>query len=234
MATFDVTKLPPIMRANGWKNGARLMERWFAGRAAVAPSYTFADTSTIQMDGWVLTFHRAKQVFDLLVKERIWANPKAREQISLALQRGGSTAPRYVFGDLSKDVQAIHRDYVNYRVVNFKWDDLDDMTAALGNFAFHVAVSGEVQRLPAGQRQIAITEVGIYIRDSYDFNGDQLLGFWNADDNKVSMVNPLAGTSVTNADFRAWRDANNAGGDFLVFSDVKRIKLDLPDVFTLP
>ncbi len=123
-------------------------------------------------------------------------------------------------------------DYVNYRVVSFGFSDLDDMSAALGNFAFRVLIGGSVAPAPGGAHfQVTITEVGIYIRDSYDFNGDQDLGYWDDTDNSVSMINPLSGTKVTNADFRAWRTRNGRGGDFLVFSDVKRTTLRPPDSF---
>ncbi len=79
--------------------------------------------------------------------------------------------------------------------------------------------------------QVSITEIGIYIRDSFDFNGDQFLGFWDDSDNSVSMLNFLSGTSVSNEDFRDWRTQNRRGGDFLVFSDLKRIVLSTPDTF---
>jgi hypothetical protein len=81
---------------------------------------------------------------------------------------------------------------------------------------------------------VTAREVGVFMRDSYDFNGSQFLGFWDDKDNSVSMFNPLAGERVSNDHFRAWRAANKRGGDFLVFSDVKRVPLSEPDVFTVP
>ncbi len=162
--TFDITKIPGIMRSKTWLNAARLMDSWFSRPSGVAPAYGPPDTATIRMDTWVLRFPRARQVYDQLIRERVWA---------------GSVAPA-----------------------------------------------------PGGARfQVTITEVGIYIRDSYDFNGDQDLGYWDDTDNSVSMINPLSGTKVTNADFRAWRAPNGRGGDFLVFSDVKRTTLRPPDSF---
>ncbi len=43
----------------------------------------------------------------------------------------------------------------------------------------------------------------------------------------------LSGTSVSNEEFRDWRTQNGRGGDFLVFSDVKRMVLNPPDTFYL-
>jgi hypothetical protein len=119
-------------------------------------------------------------------------------------------------------------------VVGFGSSDLDDMSAALGNFAFRVAVAGGVTPIPRTQRfEVIIAEVGVYVRDSYDFNGDQFLGFWDDQDNAMSMINPLSGTGVSNSDFRAWRDRNGKGGDFMVYSDVIKMRLAVPEVFSI-
>jgi hypothetical protein len=80
---------------------------------------------------------------------------------------------------------------------------------------------------------VTITDVGVYLRDSYDFNGDQHLGFWDDSDNSVSTLNFLSGTRVTNEDFRVWRNANGRGGDFLIYSDVWWTHLTTPDKFVI-
>jgi len=61
---ITLTNIPRIMRHHGWNNGARLMEIWFSRPPAIKPSYGPPETSTIKMDTWVLTFPRARQVFD--------------------------------------------------------------------------------------------------------------------------------------------------------------------------
>jgi hypothetical protein len=47
----------------------------------------------------------------------------------------------------------------------------------------------------------------------------------------MSMIDPVAGTEATNADFRSRRTANNKGGDVRVLSDVRRITSAAPDSF---
>jgi hypothetical protein len=145
------------------------------------------------------------------------------------LARSGSS-----FGNLTRPAPDLDPDYINFRTVDFGVSDLDDMTAALGNFAFRVVVAGEVEPLTGrGGHRVTIRQVGVYVRDSFDFNGDQFLGYWDDSDNSVSMMNPFSGTGVSNADFRAWRTANSRGGDFLVFSDVKLTSLTSPSSFTV-
>jgi hypothetical protein len=235
--SLTLTNIPTIMRSHGWGNGARLMDIWFANPSAIAPAYASPDTTTIVMDSWVLTFPRAKSVYDQLMADRIWANTAAQGQIAALLRRKGLlTSGASSFGDLTQPVDGLDADYINFRTVSTSglFSSLDDMDAALGNFTFHVVVAGSVEPDVGGNGWlVTINQVGVYVRDSYDFNGDQFLGYWDDSDNSVSLVNPLSGTKVTNASFRDWRTANNAGGDFLVYSDVKLTTLDSPDTFVI-
>jgi hypothetical protein len=252
--SLALTNIPAIMRHHNWRNAARLMEIWFSRPSAVAPAYSAADTRTIRIDAWALTFSRARQVYDQIIREKIWFNAAGQREIGAMLRRQGAlTGTGRSFGNLSRPVQAQDRDYINQRVVDFGLGDLDDMSASLGRFTFRVLVAGRTtavrgssgaggtrpptMNLPAVPRsatfQVSIAEVGIYIRDSFDFNGDQFLGFWDDSDNSVSMLNFLSGTSVSNEDFRNWRARHGRGGDFLVFSDIKCIALGSPDTFYL-
>lgn len=235
--SLTITNIPAIMRSKKWFNGASLLDIWFSRPPAIAPKYGLSVTTTILMDHWVLTFPRARQVYDGLMRERIWANPAAQREIAEMLRRKGFLIPEtsQSFGNLAQPVQLQDNDYINYRIVNFGLLDLDDMSAALGNFAFRVVVAGGVTAAGSGRSeyQVTITEVGVYIRDSFDFNGEQFLGYWDDSDNSVSMINPLSGTGVSNSDFRDWRSKNGKGGDFLVFSDIKRTTLNPPDTFVV-
>jgi hypothetical protein len=81
----------------------------------------------------------------------------------------------------SQNVQVLDTDYINYRIVGgsyyndnyYYYSGLDDMTAALGRFVFRVLIAGSVIPL-SGSRQyrIEIRDMGVYVRDSFDFNGD--------------------------------------------------------------
>ncbi|MBI4584791.1 MAG: hypothetical protein HY717_12315 [Planctomycetes bacterium] len=234
--SLTLTNIPRIMRSKGWGNGARLMDIWFSRPSAVAPAYGLPDTATIKMDRWALTFARARSVYDQLIRDRIWVNSAAQAEIAKMLRRKGlpasGSAPRS-FGNLSQPVELQDPDYINQRIVSFGLSDLDDMSAALGNFAFRVVVAGSVAAVSGGRGfAVTISEIGVYIRDSFDFNGSQFLGFWDDSTNSVSMVNPLSGTAVSNDDFRAWRRSTSRGGDFLVFSDMKRTSRSPADSFS--
>jgi hypothetical protein len=131
-------------------------------------------------------------------------------------------------------------------------DQLDDLYAALGDFYFNYLVKGWVERLPdqGGKPcyKVTINKVGVYVRDSYDFNDfdpndlkrdkwlgwflrkpsvnavtSQPLGIWACTDNYAGKILWKDRYYVQNRDFREWRTKHGRGygGDFMVFSDIK-------------
>jgi uncharacterized protein DUF6402 len=261
----DVTKIPLIMRSKGWVNGARMLEIWFSRPRSAYPAYTTPDTTTIRMDSFVLTFPRARKLFDKMVSERIWSNRLAKAQIETMLRNKGLLAGgQRSFGNFNASVALLDKDYINHRAVGGLLD-FDDLRAALGDFDLRVLVSGVVGPLPppppkpqpdAGAApaaapaappgfKVEIREVGIYVRDSFDFEGFQYLGAWSDDPMDFSpMPGPVSEidvfidapnyTPVFNLSFRKWRERTGRGGDFLIFSDIKRVPLQPPDTFVIP
>ena len=53
---------------------------------------------------------------------------------------------------------------------------------------------------------------------------DQDLGNWNMESNTVGRTGLNGGFNVHNSDFRKWRAANQKGGDFLVYSDLRVLR----------
>jgi hypothetical protein len=233
---ITLTNIPGIMRANRMPIGATVMESWFSRPVAAFPAYGTTDTSAVTMK-WVLGFKRAQEVYDKLIKEKIWVNAAAQKEIKKMLTAkgllGGATQN---FGNLSSPAPTLDSDYINLREVGMSGstENLDDLDAALGRFTFHVAIAGTVTPLPkSAGHQVEVKEVGIYVRDSYDFDGYQYLGCWNDTKSTVSK-NPLAsGDTVYNSDFRDWRAKNGRGGDYLIFSDVAKMTLTPADSFVI-
>lgn len=122
-------------------------------------------------------------------------------------------------------------------------DDLDDVYGALGSFAIKIAATKF--RTVANHHDyaaIAIEEVGLYVRDTYDFlnaEDDQLLGYWSKDG--VIRPGPIdyytepnfidrdstRHFKVTNDSFNHYREKSGKGGDFLVFSTVKHYPVSI-------
>ena len=211
-----LTEIPYEMAFEGWHEAAELLETWFERPPATAPNYSAPITNVIKMD-WVLQFARAKSVYDQIMKERIWTNEASRARMTVLLRQKPRVAG-LPWGDLTQPVTKIDEEWINARPVKsgFAYDAL---AGALGAFELQVAIAGRVLSVVGGVTQVAVEEVGIYVKDSFDFNGNQFLGFWGYRDDPIN-----------NADFRQWRLNNLAGGDFQVYSDVKRTKLPPPDL----
>ena len=244
---FQLTDIPRIMRANDWEIGAKLMERWFTSSKYTYPDIDYTNDPTrpyndqiVTLD-WALKYPRAKSVYDAMWTDKIYVNEAAKKEIVDALKVNKLlTKSKETFGNLGEPMDDINRDghfYIQERPVGSSFhsitNDLDGMHAALANFTFRMAVEGEV--IYKGRQnnlfglfedelyEIRIKRVGIYVRDSYDFIGDQFggLGYWNPVDNKVSKISGDNFHEVTNASFRKWREKHNKGGDFTVYSNME-------------
>jgi hypothetical protein len=252
MPVTNLKNIPKIMRANRWDNGARLLDIWFSRPFARKPHYGVSDKTTIRLDSWLLTFPRARKAYQTILDEKIWASDGAQRVIADQLRRTGAAPTRSFvsFGNLGLDVEKLHELNVNHQPVSQFIPDLDDLTAALGNFSLYVSVAGSCRaglfhKFGRLGYEVFITEVEIHVMDSFDFEGNQSLGYWDEESNSVVLHPRLEDkyiepgvppappkyeyTEVTNKSFREWRDKNGKGGDFRVFSDMKRIKLSRPD-----
>lgn len=181
-------EIPDEMDWMGWKQAAELLETWFERPPAIAPNYSAPVTNIVTMD-WVLQFARAKLVYDQIIKERTWTNAKSQKRMGEILKQ----KPRVVgqmWGDLSKPVTDVDEEWINARPVE-SGSNFDAMTGALGAFELQVAIAGKLLSIGGGDCQASIEEVGIYVKDSFDFNGSQFLGFWGYRDDPIN-----------NADFR--------------------------------
>ena len=232
---MDITKIPGIMRFHGWIAGASLLDAWFSRAASTAPSYS--TPPMLLTMAYVTKFQRAKNVFDQAIADKVWVNAAAIKEIANRLRTNGLLPPSSVtsFGDLSKPVEIVDNEYINFRVVD-SGKSIDSLTASLGAFTFHFAVEGSVgPSSTPGKTRVEVKKTGIYVVDSFDFNDppneDQFLGYWDDSDNAVSSWNPLSGDSVHNSDFRNWRTKTNMGGDFKVYTDIHVIDLTPPAVF---
>ncbi|GAA0872269.1 hypothetical protein GCM10009117_14160 [Gangjinia marincola] len=121
--------------------------------------------------------------------------------------------------------------------VHFMTDGLDDFVASLANFNFHMYAKGELVYNEPGlisnaSVQVNVKQLGIYIKDSYDFIDDdpsaasQELGFWRIDSRDAITIertrdNPSGFFEVTNKSYRDYRDAHQMGYNYHLYSTVK-------------
>jgi hypothetical protein len=123
----------------------------------------------------------------------------------------------------------------------------DDLFFTVGNFDWRFLPAGQAEYLPSsrqdrpGMLEVTINEVGVYVYDTFDFNGEQPLGFWNVDSEAVRLYMPkedyarkipdistdplywtgMGYVEVTNQTFRRYREVVQNGLDLHLYSEVK-------------
>lgn len=254
----DITWIPTIMRSKGWTQGATLMEEWQRRAAKIRPAnpedvpnnFGPPVLNVVTMD-WILSgpFGWAEPAYNELMNNKMWKTENAKKEIGKMLRETGMTAQvqanretKLNFGDLtSSNVIRIEEVYIQSKAVNrsslASYNNPDALTAAIKDFNYHMAVKGEAKYTPNGI-EVTVQEVGVYAKESYDFINDgtfygptgydQPLGTWYYGEGLSEFI------WITNNSFNNWREATGRGGDFLVYSDIKVIRLNPPDIFIVP
>lgn len=250
---LQLIDIPDVMERKGFNVGASLMRRWFLGSAFLLPDRwkrgygithsdlprSYVDESAVSMS-WAMQYARTQAVFDELKAAVLGQSAERSERLSWdelyrCLMRCGKIAAHETrFGDAEPSIVLIDSCHMNARpVAANRWekltDPLDDLYCALGAFTLHVSGRGRVIPTKKGLKTVhtvCVEELLFYIRDSYDFSGDQPLGYWGQDG---AHKLPGRGLSmVENKSFNDWRSHTGAGADFLIFSDVHRYKIPAP------
>lgn len=187
---IELTDIPSAMRNMGWEIAPFFMERWFSGDAFVISDDVrkkydnhpttipkeHLDEKTVTMK-WLMNFQRVKKAYDHLVK-----NWKSENSLNGLINKS-KKAIKNQNGKLgSKDFNAreLHEHcQIQFRKFGGLYEsDIDDLYGSIGNANLYLAAIGEV--IQNGQK-VKITDFGIYLRDIYEFNGDDPLGLWTKD-----------------------------------------------------
>lgn len=268
---FRVTDIPNVMRnVMNWPKSAELMELWFklparemnidekTGKinANVFPEeYT---NTTMFTWSWLEQFDNVQK--GLCELKKALNNKAARRELTGKFTEYIASHKNITFPFIvenSTSPKAVHFDwYYQHVLVEYQFkkslevnDSLDDLYGSLGNFGIYAAVTkGKITRLSnrsaSNSYLIHITEVAIYMRDTYDFIGSQYLGHWEDEGLTLDVLGglfnktdeeydiPFVGSNglieaFGNADFRTYRNNNNLGGDLLLFSDAKLVPVDI-------
>lgn len=250
-----------IMAANGWRVASWLQTVWVGGAAnqlVGAARDGRGNTGPLRVVNvsidWALAYERAAAAYRALVRPEVYASEEVQEtllnQLDALFDRQGGSILR--FGRLTSPTtdpraraRELEEDYVTHRTLG-KWAayraGVDELNAALGRFTMYAVPAGWAVR--DGRRiRVTIERVGVYLRDSYDFNGEQGLGQWRT---PAGVAAPwespgdgdIAGgrlprcsgqwVALSNWAYRTYRERTGLGEDFLVYSDVKVAKLATP------
>lgn len=103
---------------------------------------------------------------------------------------------KYIFSKEMENIYFYHR-YWQFQYIKVgdggiekPWtgDSIEDWFAAFGSFTLNVApYEIEIFEIEKNVYKVNVLQIAIYARDSFDFNGNQYLGFWN----KNGVVLPM-------------------------------------------
>jgi hypothetical protein len=248
---FTVIDIPDVMEYKlRWPKSAEVMRKWFSlpGRAMTDGEkkddypYVNSHIDSIMFNWqWLNSFERVREAKELLLSDKVLWSENAKDELKNCLRESSHNN----IDNRSLTITELHEKWqFQYSKVGFEFGALDDLYGSLGNFALYAAIQKASVYEKDGQSYLRVTEVAIYMRDTYDFIGGQYLGHWDFDgmginaaggflnqkgkEWKLPAWNPKHGVqdAFGNQDFREYREGCNMGGDLLLFSDIITVDVD--------
>jgi Family of unknown function (DUF6402) len=256
MSSITPLDIAQAMKKMGWPVASSLMKRWAVGAAWTMPDTIKLGTAdpmqlpanqfddTIVTMSWLLKFKRAKTAYDEVISKAVSVNAQVvlKERLATAGWKSGA----FVLGNVNLPARSLERTcQTNYVQFGSLTDTVDEFFGAIGKASVKVAVVGNVAPSANKKHVFNITKLGVYLRDTYDFNDDgffsQPLGVWSKDrclskvemaayyTDKANRLNPTnwllpppypGFEGVDNSTIREWRKSSGKGGDFVIYSDV--------------
>jgi hypothetical protein len=243
-----ITDIPDIMRLKGWDFAAKLLDRWFEGKGGIY----YTDLGILRKKFSIIKDaydEYANDAYDnTLYVTNTMLNPLIESLKKLDNGKGGKVIPDggefnfidseiSIAGNNSQWTPSIYQNEKN----NLNWFgektlshwSLDEYTAAFNKSVLRIVPNGEVVVNSNGTVSINILEIGIYLRDSYDFTfpkegeEDQELACWSFESPyvahpylKYTLTNPLC---VSNKSFREYNIKNGRNvhyGNYRIFSTI--------------
>ncbi len=231
-----VKEIRNIMAAQGWQTAVRCQNEWINHPMNTQPSAVPPVTGILTMS-WILGFQVANDEFNIIFSNATWKSKEALESLATQIKKMSTnnliSLPQTVggsctFGTFSmstlpgKSYPEIEEYYYQYQARSTKlYDSIDEFLGAIGSLTFHIAAKGKVEKLASGYK-IDIEQVGVYVKDSYDFTGSQYLGCWDIRTNTISQFPSPAssGVNIYNSDYQEYQKRTGMGKNYLNYSDV--------------
>ena len=257
---FRVTDIPTVMRDTlNWPKSSELMELWFSLPARemtegekegkikpknFPPEYINTTMFTWE---WLDQFEAVKSAVNELLA--LLRTTNAERTIKSRIKNWLAATPESGKITAPLDPVLLHSDWQFQKTtVGYDIGKVDDLYGSLGNFGLYTAITKcTVKRSLISHRRIAhIQEIGIYMKDTYDFREDQYLGHWGFDSFCISPVSGVLSRAdleihtksiniadgefvdgFGNADYQEYRKRTSKGGDLLLFSNIKTIPVEI-------
>jgi len=237
-----IEEIRNIMRANDLNVGAQCQDIWLSNSAENDPDQSPPVFGVISMN-WILGFSRAKELYDEIFEDGIFSSPVWRKENALTALKGeikrmvedGFTTIPQNAGDITsyggitdtttipgtnrpRFDQYFHTFRSSSFTLNNIFGSIDDFLATIGALQFRILGKGQLKRVDQEIIEVKIQEIGVYVRDGFEFSGNQFLGYWNPKTNYVGKN--VFGKYIGNKNYREYRERHGKGMDFYNFSDI--------------
>ncbi len=200
--------------ATGWALLSGFLHKWFCAVASTDKS--LQSPAFVEWD-WLLQYSRVDTAWDNLTNPLQLFTVAAKSVLAGYLDDDG-----YLSGDggafdyTVMDYTAMHDRQFQYLAVD-EYPAIDGLTASIGAYTLYALAKGTTAPKSDGW-EITVTGVSFYLRDGFDFEGDQSLGYFDCEELECEWFLTAVYPNVTNADFRDFRTRHGLGGDFFVYA----------------
>ncbi len=258
-----VQYIEDIMKARNLPVGAAFQRRWRTGK------YNRASTSQLGMGSagplavvsvsmdWLLSFRRTQIVLDTLTAPDYLLSSNARALMQSRVEAlfratNDKTVAQSMFPD-GLDRENLYMQYQSVAISDMLDGGFDDLNASIGRFSLY-AIPDFSAIVLGDTVTVTVNRVGVYLRDRFDFEGEQYLGKWSLPDEfdfgqledgdesytRYGSMRPVCPYDewifMSNWIYREYRDADGQyGEDFLIYSDLRYVTFPSgPLNFTFP
>ncbi|MFM2591290.1 DUF6402 family protein [Vibrio sp. TBV020] len=252
---FSVIDIPDVMEHKlCWPKSAEVMRKWFSlsGRAMTKDEkegrrlYLASHTDTTMFSwSWLESFERVQKAKEVLLSGEVLWSENAQKEIRRLAKAAEYELANPIIDNSALEITELHANWqFQYSKVGYELGAVDDLYGSLGNFALYAAVQKAYRYEEGGQCYLRVTEIAIYMRDTFEFIGVQYLGHWDHEGMAITIMggvfnklewkwrlpawNPDLGVveAFGNQEFREFREACGKGGDLLLFSDIITVDVD--------
>ncbi|HEX8563512.1 MAG TPA: DUF6402 family protein [Flavobacterium sp.] len=247
-----VILIPKIMKKFKWTTSVELQEEWFTHQANNYPWESKPRLSFFSFKDWALSFNRIQELYKNNKDVWKSANSIAslKNEIRKMVKDGYAVMPTRLnklasfgppFGDGTLVEHSIFPEELDHKRTKIRvplFDkyyfssfehregklspELDDFYGAIANCSIRFTACGILEYVDDQTIMVTITELGVYIRDGFDFVGSQSLGYWSYKEGAVTtnMLSNGSYVGISNGNYRSYRSVTGMGQDFYTYSAI--------------
>ncbi len=218
----------------GWHEAAWQIMQWTTG-----PAGTEREKNAHREISWdiVDATPRGKKAHEAMRDPKNLFTENAKTGILSQLEADGKLKPGAKFDYTQGEMQDWHKGHFQHQTIT-DWDIVKDFPspraegqlASLGRFTVYAVPKGFVSE---DGKEVHITGVGLSIRDSFDFEDSQYLGFWDRQGKSFSALPGVGPVYLDNDHFREFREKSGFGADYFVYTPMDTADFTKHEVITI-